>query len=191
MFRWVFRGILAFLVLQLVLLGLILWDGHWDRSFQPDAIVVLGAPLKSDGSVNSYLEQRLQKAEEIFREFPSATLVVSGENGPRGNEAHAMANQLRRYHVPNKKIVEDPGGNTTFLTARNVTKLARTKQWESLLLVGQGFHLSRSKLAFWRSGFKEIGHVAAANPVGFDYRLLGRELLAYNWYLLRQDFVKN
>ena len=191
MFRWIFKGILALVLLQLVLLGFILWDGHWDRRLQPDAIVVLGTPLKTDGSINAYLEQRLQKAEELFREFPSAFLVVSGENGPAGSEAKAMANRLRHFQVPDKKILEDPSGDTTYLTAKNVTQLARIRQWDSLLLVSQGFHLSRSKLAFWRSGFGEIGHVAAANPAGFDYRLLARELLAYNWYLFRQDFVKN
>ena len=191
MFRWIFRGILAFLVLQLALLGFILWDGNWDRRFQPDAIVVLGAPLTKDGLVNRYLEQRLQKAADLFNEFPAAFLVVSGQDNQNGNEVHAMANRLRHFQVPDKKIIEDGLGDSTFLTAKNVIKLARIKQWDSLLLVSQGFHLSRTKLAFVRSGFKNIGHVAAANPVGFNYRLVARELIAYNWYLLRQDFVKN
>lgn len=107
-----------------------------------DAIVVLGAGLRPDGTPSDVLRDRLDTALSLFRERRAARILVSGDHGRAGyDEPSSMASYLRSQGVPDEALVCDHAGFDTFSTAsraRHVFGLTR------VLVVTQAFHLPRA-----------------------------------------------
>jgi len=91
---------------------------------------------------------------------------------------------LQAVPVAEENIIIDNKGNTTYLTAANFTEINKSYNFESITLVSQFFHLSRSKLIFRKFGFKNLSTVHAQYFELRDIYSLIREFPAYYKYLL-------
>ncbi len=82
--------------------------------------------------------------------------------------------------------VELDGTDTTFASAKNSARIAQERNFKSVFVVSQYFHIPRSRLALERC---HVSVVRAAHPHFFEWRDLYssvRETAGYGRYLLRR-----
>ena len=160
--------------------------GSTDYRRDADVAVVLGAQVRSDGSLSLALSDRLDTAVELFREGRVRFVLVSGATGVEGiNEATAMGGYLIDAGLPADRLLVDPEGVNTLTTARNARRLMAEHRLTSALVVSHYFHLARCKLLF-----EEQGIAAVTVPARMSRRLMleqyyfARECVGYLWYAL-------
>jgi len=179
----------TFLLLAIVMVLaaiLITIDGLRDDCVKADAIVVLGNKVNSDGTPSARLKARLDKALELYRQGLSENIVVSGGTGIEGfSEAKVMATYLASNGVSDNLIIQDSLGVTTGMTAINCKRIFKQQKWQSVIVVSQFYHLSRTKLAFRQAGFDEIYSAHADYWEFRDFYSLTREVVGYFSYWIK------
>lgn len=126
-----------------------------------DAIVVLGAGLKSDGTPSHMLEDRLKAAIAMYREGVSQTVILSGDDsGEDYNEVAAMERYCLDAGMPSEAILLDREG---FSTSETMSNVIRGLKYEKIMVVTQEYHLYRALY---------IARIMGADADGYcsDYR---------------------
>lgn len=185
--RWLRRLALLLATWALVHLAAICVDGCSDEDAPADLAVVLGNHVSADGTLSGRLRRRLDRALALYREGKVPTILVSGGRDPGSPfEAEAMKRYLVEQGVPADAVVEDRGGQNTFLTARFTADYMQQHGLRSVIAVSQYYHISRSKLALRRFGVPEVrgAHAAMELEPREPWSLL-RELVGYYAYLLK------
>lgn len=157
----ILTGVLAFCIL----LGVVLAGGHDEIHGDPTVMIILGCQLREDGP-SVLLQDRLEEALDYLADHPDMTVVVSGGQGPGEptTEARGMADYLIVHGVPEDQILlEDQSRNTSQNLAYSKQLLEESKvDWEGrVLVVSNGFHLSRIRLLARRQGLGEVSTLAA------------------------------
>lgn len=148
-----------------------------------DMIVIFGNKVETDGKPSQRLQERLDAGIALFNNKQASNIIVSGGTGSEGfDEATVMKEYLIEKGIPEKNIITDSQGNTTYLTAKNLAHMNE----KSVILVSQYYHLMRAQLAMKRFGFKTVytAH-AILNPELRDLYSIPREIVGYYYYLLR------
>jgi uncharacterized SAM-binding protein YcdF (DUF218 family) len=128
-------------------------------AIQPDlgpsgAIVVLGAGLKSDGSLTEESQQRLLFGMRLFKEGLAPIFVVSGPTRSNtASEATVRARIAVEMGIPEKQIVELKNVDTTRDEAQQTSRLLAPGGVKHVLLVTESMHMRRSKAIFEAFGF--------------------------------------
>jgi len=180
-------SLLACLFLWLVIHTIIIvTDGLNDELEVVDAAVVLGNRVELNGQPSDRLQARLDKAVQLYEENFFEYIIVSGGTGKEGlDEAEVMKNYLVDQGIPEDRIIEDPDGYNSYMTAENSKVIMDDLNLQSVMVISQYFHISRTKLAFEKVGFENI---ASAHAEIFDQRDLYstlREFPAFYTYLLK------
>ncbi len=158
-------------------------SGLRDRLVPADAIVVLGNTVGPDGQPSPRLRARLDCAIDAWRLKLAPWIIVTGGVGKEGfDEAAVMAQYLIRHGVPAASIIIDSAGNDTGMSAVNVARIARERQFKSVLLASQYFHLPRAAVAFERAGVPVAGTVHARYAEPRDLYSLAREVVGFGAY---------
>ncbi|BDA69813.1 hypothetical protein RIVM261_089930 [Rivularia sp. IAM M-261] len=88
--------------------------------------------------------------------------------------------------IPSARIYVDSNGNTTYLTAKNTARIMKERNWQSVMVISQYFHIPRSKLALNKFGVSQV-YSAHANFYELrDIYSTAREVVGYASYLFRQ-----
>lgn len=147
------------------LLGQVLGGARDDISGDPKAMVILGCQVRENGP-SVMLRDRLDKGLEYLADHPDTVVVVSGGQGEREptSEAQAMASYLADHGFPREKILlEDQSVNTY----QNLTYTARCLEEagidvkDGVVIVSNGFHLTRAKMLAGRAGYENISTLSA------------------------------
>jgi uncharacterized SAM-binding protein YcdF (DUF218 family) len=184
---WLRRLMLVLTAWALVHLAAISVDGCSDEDAPADLAVVLGNHVAADGTVSGRLVRRLDRALELYQQGKVPTIIVSGGRDPGSPfEAEAMKRYLVERGVPADAVVEDRGGENTYLTARFTAEYMQQHGLRSVIAVSQYYHISRSKLALRRFGVAEVrgAHAVMVIEPREPWSLL-RELVGYYTYLLK------
>ena len=161
----------------------ILADGLVDEREKGDVGVILGTTVNPDGSLSERLKRRLDKGVELYRDSLIGMVVVSGGLGKEGfYEGTRMAQYLRAQGIPGAKIIVDNAGVTTAATARNFRRMHPGPQ--SVVVVSQYFHITRTKLAFRNEGYPHVQGVHAEYFEARDLYSIIREFFGFYKYLL-------
>ena len=162
---------------------IIIVDGLLSTPRESDYAVIFGSKVNEDGTMSSRLEARMKMGLELYQDSLVKKLFVSGGLGKEGHyEAQVMAKYLIENGVPKEAVVIDDFGNNSWLTASNFKQIIPEDQ--SVIVVTQYFHISRSKLAFRKVGLEDV---SGASPRFFEWRdpySLFREFFGYYKYLL-------
>ncbi len=149
------------------------------------AIIVLGAQVKADGSLSLQLQWRMEEALRQYQQHPQLIVVcgAQGSNEP-APEAHVMRDWLLAHGVPSHQILMDDASFNTRQNLENARKVL-PNDVERVLIVTSKYHLPRS--------------MALASDIGFDAEGVGspikliywpknhyREALAWVKYLLQK-----
>ncbi|MCU1499929.1 MAG: YdcF family protein [Acidimicrobiales bacterium] len=177
--RWV-RGALAVVVVMAVYVTgtfIQVWQASGrDGQRRAEAIVVLGA-AQYDGRPSPALEGRLDHALALYRRGLAPLIVVTGgrQQGDRFTEATAGYNYLRNRGVPDRVILKEVQGRTTYESLAAVARFLDAKGIDDVLLVSGPAHTKRL------SGIAgQVGLRAAVSPADgtADGRTLLRETIA-------------
>ena len=162
----------VFLVLVLLgtlvfgaLLGLVLGGAHDSIDGSPRVMIILGCQLH-DWGPSVMLQDRLDKALEYLEDHPDMTVVVSGGQGAGepASEAQGMADYLADHGFDRENIIlETQSQNTDQNLRYSALHLAEAgiDIREGVVLVSNGFHLTRAKMLAGRAGFENISTLAA------------------------------
>ena len=148
-----------------------------------DAIIVLGAQVRPDGSPSVQLGWRLDAALEAFQQKP-VPIVVCGAKGKDEpmTEAAAMAQYLAAKGIPESIILKDPDSFNTNQNLRNAAALLRSlPDLRRVLIVTSDYHVPRSLAIAKDLGFDACGMGSPCKP---EYWLKNhaREALAWCKY---------
>jgi len=144
----------AVLLAALFPLAQIAFFGTSDYRARADAAVIFGAKVTADGRLSTSLADRMRTGVELYTSGLVGTLVMSGGVGESGaDEAAAMRAAALRSGVPAGAILLDRKGVDTDATVRNTTAMFRAKGIRRVLVVSQGYHLPRIKLAYRAAGW--------------------------------------
>lgn len=154
-------GILAFALL----LGAVLYGAYDHISGDPQVMIVLGCQVRQDGP-SVLLRDRLDEALSYLEDHPDMTVVVSGGQGPDEptTEAQAMADYLIANGVEEENILlEDDSHNTAqnFQYTMEHLQDQDIDYSDGVLVVSNGFHLTRARMLAQRAGFDNVSTLAA------------------------------
>ena len=122
----------------------------WPRESAPesaDAVVVLSGGRKT----------RLAKGLELVRAGVAPTLVISDGRARGWRQGNRLCAGGERFRV----VCFRPDPYSTQGEAEAVAGLARARDWDSVVVVTSGYHVTRSRLLFRRCTDTEIEGVAA------------------------------
>lgn len=133
----------------------------------PQVMVILGCRVMPGGEPSMLLQDRLKTALDYLEEDPDILVVVSGGQGSNEpvSEAACMAGWLEERGISEDRIFqEDQSSNTKEnlifskdLLAREGIDVGET----DVLVVSNGFHLTRARMLAERFGYGEVSTLAA------------------------------
>ena len=127
-------------LLKRLMLVLVVWfvlhsvfisvDGMSQPQRTADVAVVLGTTVHPSGKVTPWLEARLQRAVELYRQNQVQNIMVSGATGIEGqDEAQVMRDYLLAQGIPAQVIWVDSQGANTGLSAQHAAALMQKQEW--------------------------------------------------------------
>jgi len=148
-----------------------------------DCILVLGAGLKSDGTPNHMLQDRLDKGIELYKSGVAPKLLLSGDNGQVAyDEVNAMKEYALDAGIPSRDIFMDHAGFSTYESMYRAREIFQVRK---AIIITQRYHQYRALYAARGFGIEGFGVVSEPKTyAGQQYRDL-RELLARD-----KDFLK-
>lgn len=133
----------------------------------PQVMVILGCRVMPGGEPSMLLRDRLETALDYLEEDSDILVVVSGGQGSNEpvSEAACMAGWLEERGISEDRIFqEDQSSNTKEnlifskdLLAREGIDVGET----DVLVVSNGFHLTRARMLAERFGYGEVSTLAA------------------------------
>lgn len=155
-------------------------DGLSDKGKKADIAIILGSKVNEDGTLSTRLEKRLETGIELYKNQRIKKIMVSGGLGKEGfYEGLKMKEFLVNNSIPDSVILVDNYGNNTRLTVENTLKFQQKHKFESIIVVSQYFHVTRTKKLFKDKNFTQVESVS---PRYFEWRDLYsimREFPAY------------
>ena len=149
------------------LFGAVLYGSYDHIQGDPQAMVVLGCRVMPEGHPSILLQDRLDAALDYWEAHPEVTVVVSGGQGSNEptSEARCMADYLMDGGVPEDQILlEDRSHNTkeNLLYSRELLAAEGIQvEQADVLVVSNGFHLTRTRMLAERFGYGEVSTLAA------------------------------
>ena len=147
------------------LLGAVLAGAHDQLLGEPRVMIVLGCQVREDGP-SVLLRDRLDEALAYWEDHEDTLIVVSGGQGSNEptTEARAMADYLEERGVEEDQILLE---NRSHNTAQNLrySRALLEEAGEDLsggvIVVSNGFHLTRARMLAQRAGFDQVSTLAA------------------------------
>ena len=149
------------------LFGAVLYGSYDHIQGDPQAMVVLGCRVMPEGHPSILLQDRLDAALDYWEAHPEVTVVVSGGQGSNEptSEARCMADYLMDGGVPEDQILlEDRSHNTkeNLLYSKELLAAEGIQvEYADVLVVSNGFHLTRTRMLAERFGYGEVSTLAA------------------------------
>lgn len=150
-----------------IMFGLVMVGAHDVIRGDPQVMIVLGCRVMPGGEPSILLQDRLDTALDYLDDHPDMTVVVSGGQGSNEptSEAACMADYLEEHGVDSDQILlEDQSSNTKenliysreLLEEHGIVVLR-----DEVLVVSNGFHLTRAQMLAERYGYKSVSALAA------------------------------
>lgn len=113
-----------------------------DTERQIDAVLVLGAQVKPDGSLSKMLKERLDTGISIYKAGLTDRMIMSGDHRRDDyDEVNAMKSYAMEQGVPSECIFMDHAG---FSTYESMYRAKEIFEAENLIVVTQEYHMYRA-----------------------------------------------
>lgn len=148
-----------------------------------DAIIILGAQVKEDGTPSNQLRLRLEKALEQYQRSP-ALMVVCGAQGANepAPEGEVMRAWLIQRGVPASMVISECESFNTWQNIRNAKKLL-PENANRVVIVTSDYHLPRALRICRDEGLTADGLGSPINPLWW-MKNHAREVLAWCKYFV-------
>lgn len=150
-----------------IMFGLVMVGAHDVIRGDPQVMIILGCRVMPGGEPSILLQDRLDTALDYLDDHPDITVVVSGGQGNNEptSEAARMADYLEEHGVDADQILlEDESSNTkeNLIYSRELLEEQGVDVGEEgVLVVSNGFHLTRSRMLAERFGYGHVSTLAA------------------------------
>lgn len=152
-------------------------DQQTAAAFDADAIVVLGASVRPDGTPSGILQDRLDDGIALYFAGAAPKIIMSGDNGTESyNECWAMKRYAVSQGVPSEDVFCDHAGFSTYETMYRACHVFGA---ERIVVATQTYHLYRALYDAQGVGMEAIG-------VPSDYG----EYANQSWYDIREVFAR-
>ena len=153
-----------------------------------DVAIVLGARLRQGGQPTATLERRTRRGVDLLHRGLAGQLILTGGGDGVRAEAEAMAEIALREGIGPERIHCDPLAKDTLENAMNAITIARSKGWESGVVVTDTYHLPRARMAFHRLGWPVSGSGVGADAWSLRHLIPSiREMAALPAYVIRLE----
>ena len=126
-----------------------------------DHIIVLGAGVRPNGEPSPMLKERIDKGIEAYWILENTPIIMSGDSVDRYyKETVVMVEKALEQGVRQTDIIEDKYGISTY---DSIWRLKHIFQGKRVLIVTQGYHLSRSIY---------LARAFGMDAYGFDARVI-------------------
>ncbi len=167
--------------------ALVVLIGVSDHLARADVGVVLATEVEAGGTLAPRLRARCERGLEVYRQGWVPALLVSGGIDRHGfDEAARMKAYLVARGVPDSAVAMDPHGVDTWHTALGTRRYLAARGLGTAMVVTQGFHVPRTRLAFARLGIRTTGWAHARFWEPRDLYSIARELPALVKYAVRR-----
>lgn len=153
-----------------------------------DAIIVLGAGVRRDGSAGPSLTRRAQEGARLYVAGYAPVVICTGGvpyRAPRP-EAEACADVLRASGVPDAAILLETRSRSTEENAAYSRQIFDANGWQTALVVSDGYHLLRAGWIFQQQGIDALtlptSQRARMQDIAFN---IPRELVALHWQVFK------
>lgn len=141
-----------------------------------DAILVLGAQVKSDGQPSLMLKERLDMGIQLYEAGVSDKIIMSGDHGQKDyDEVNTMKSYAIERGVPSECIFMDHAG---FSTYDSMYRAKEIFQAENIIVVTQEYHLYRAVYDANALGLQAKGVACDTAVYRGDLYRKSREILA-------------
>jgi uncharacterized SAM-binding protein YcdF (DUF218 family) len=184
--RWI-RGLLIIAACFLLHMGYVAWDGLHPYHGAADLAVVLGNAVDSNGVLSPWLKGRVDRALLLYRDGAVPRIMVSGGKGETFGhypEGLAMKQYLVAHGVPADRIIEDNEGANTYLTAKDLLRVADSLHPRSVIVVSSFYHVTRAKYIIRKLGFSNVYSVSSQAYFWNDLAGWPRDCVAFYKYLI-------
>jgi uncharacterized SAM-binding protein YcdF (DUF218 family) len=192
--RRIVRAVLVLLVVWMLvcvaLAGVVFAYSRADGAQPADVIVVLGAGLSRDGRPGPAIVRRGEHAAELYTEGYAPRLICSGGyaiNRMR-SEADACREVLLANGVPEDAIIIEDRSRSTEENALYTQEIMQANDWDTALVVSDGYHLLRTHWIFAQQGMSIYTSPAADPPLINHIISIGREVVALHWLAFKTIF---
>ena len=125
-----------------------------------EVAVVLGASIRSNGSLSPVLQERADTAYALYAAKKVSKILVSGDNATlQYDEVYPVGKYLLAKGVPKEAIFLDYAGFDTYST---MYRANRVFEVTSAIVVSQRFHLPRALFIARALGMRAVGVDAGA-----------------------------
>jgi len=165
-FRVLSRTLLVLVAFWTLCVVAVILVGNRDSAQPADAIVVFGAAQYA-GRPSPVLEARLDHAIRLYRRNVAPRLIFTGGKaaGDITSEAETSARYARRRGVPRSAILLEDESRSTTEQMHAVVRIARTRQYRSVVLVSDRFHMLRLLLTAWKLDLTAYGSPTRSSPI--------------------------
>lgn len=150
-----------------IMFGLVMVGAHDVIRGDPQVMIILGCRVMPGGEPSILLQDRLDTALDYLDDHPEMTVVVSGGQGSNEptSEAACMADYLEEHGVDSDQILlEDQSSNTkeNLIYSRELLEEhGIVVGSDEVLVVSNGFHLTRAQMLAERYGYQSVSVLAA------------------------------
>lgn len=143
-----------------------------------DAIIILGAGIRADGSLSPMLKERLDMGIELYQQDVSDAVIMSGDHGSENyDEVNAMKNYAMEQGIPSERIFMDHAGFSTYETMYRAKEIFEVK---TAVVVTQEYHMYRALYIAEKLGIEAEGVTCDTRKYPNDLYRRFREVLARN-----------
>lgn len=158
----------------------IIVDGLSDSGQKADLAVILGSKVNEDGTLSERLQKRLETGIDLYKKHRIKNILISGGLGKEGYyEGEKMKEFLLSKGIPVSLIIVDNYGDNTRATVDNTLALRKKLNFNSVIVVSQYFHVTRTKKLFKDKGFINVSSVSPNYFESRDLYSIIREFPAY------------
>jgi uncharacterized SAM-binding protein YcdF (DUF218 family) len=192
--RWLRRALAVifglWLLSALLLLLTIIIYSRTDHAQTADVIIVLGAGLNADNTPGPALHRRTAQGAAVWREGYAAQLICAGGFGlsRTRSEADACAELLRAEGIPDAAIIIEDRSRSTEENALYTLEIMQANDWDSAILVSDGYHLLRAHWLFNKLNIENYPSPAVDPPFDNLVVSLTREIMAFHWHVFKDLF---
>ena len=175
-----FLKVILVLILSVVLINV--YEGFYAKKYIYDDVdkvpevytgLVLGSYVTEQGYPSYVLQQRLDKALELYKAGKIKRVLLSGDHGQKSyDEVNTMKDYLIKNGVALEDIFLDHAGFDTYSSMVRAKEIFEIKD---VIIITQKFHLSRSVFIARKKGMDAYGIIANTDGKYENYYNIGRD----------------
>jgi uncharacterized SAM-binding protein YcdF (DUF218 family) len=182
---------LIWLVVGISLATAVHFYGQVDQATDSDVIIVLGAGLRRDSAPGPALTRRSAHAATLYAQGIAPRIICTGglTGGRQRSEADACRELLVSAGVPADVIFLEERSRSTEENALYTHQLMNENDWQTAVIVSDGFHMLRARWIFELEGIRAVTSPAPTRPRLSAYiPSVMREVAALHWQLIQEVF---